>query len=55
MKRAVSYSVLLLPALIALPLAHKTSAAGAQTEMRHTIIATSGDAAPAGGNYTPFF
>jgi hypothetical protein len=30
-------------------------AAGTQIEVRHTIVAASGTAAPAGGNYLPFF
>jgi hypothetical protein len=55
MKSAVSYSFILVPALLALPLAHMTSTGAAPAEVHHMIIATSGDAAPAGGNYTPFF
>jgi hypothetical protein len=54
MKRAVSRSAVLVPALMALPFVPMTSAVGAQARVRHTVIATSGDAAPAGGNYSPF-
>lgn len=39
--------------LIALTLA--LSAIGTQAQVRHTIIAAAGDAAPAGGNYRDFF
>ena len=56
MKRAYLYTVvLLLPALIIMPLAPLSSAAQAQVEVRHTIIAASGGAAPDGGTYTPLF
>jgi hypothetical protein len=41
--------VLVMAASISLPFAQITSTA--QTETRHTIIATTGDATPAGGNY----
>jgi len=54
MKRAILYTVVrLLPALMALPIAQMSLAAGAQMPVRHTIIAASGNAAPAGGNYLP--
>src|SRR5262245_19662567 len=53
MKRSVLYTFALLPALMALPFAHPTLASG--VNMRHTIIAASGAAAPAGGNYVFFF
>ncbi len=56
MKRAILYTVvLLLPALMALPFAQMSSAAGAKIAVRHTVIAASGGAAPAGGNYLNFF
>jgi hypothetical protein len=42
-------------AQIALTLTLFLSAADAQAQVRHTIIAASGDAAPAGGNYLGFF
>jgi hypothetical protein len=55
MKRAILYTVvLLLPALMALPFAQMSSAAGAKIAVRHTVIAASGGAAPAGGNYLVF-
>jgi hypothetical protein len=54
MKRAVSCSIVLVPALMALPFAQMSSAAGGRAEVRHTIIAASGNAAPAGGIYSPF-
>ena len=55
MKRAILYTVvLLLPALMALPFVQVSSADGAKIQVRHTIVAASGDAAPAGGNYLPF-
>lgn len=41
-------------ALIALTLIQFPAAADAQAQVRHTIIAASGDAAPAGGNYLSF-
>lgn len=41
-------------ALIALMLSQLLSVTGVQAQVRHTIIAASGDAAPAGGNYTSF-
>ncbi len=53
MKRSVSYPVVLLLLLMALPFAHRTLASGAK--IRHTIVAASGAAAPAGGNYFLFF
>ena len=56
MKRVYLYTVvLLLSALITLPVAQVSSAAASQVEIRHTIIAASGGAAPNGGTYTPFF
>jgi hypothetical protein len=54
MKRANLYAaVLFLPALSALPFATMSWAAGADVAVRHTIIAVSGGAAPAGGNFLP--
>jgi hypothetical protein len=54
MKRSVLFPViLLLAALMALPFAQMSSAAGAQIAVRHTVIAASGDAAPGGGIYLP--
>jgi hypothetical protein len=44
-------AALLLPALSALPFAQTSRAARANTSFQHTIIALSGTAAPAGGNY----
>src|ERR1044071_5399500 len=56
MKRAYLYTVvLLLLALIIMPIAQVSSAAATQVEVRHTIIAASGGAAPNGGTYTPLF
>jgi hypothetical protein len=54
MKRAVSCSIVLVLALMALPFAQMSSAAGGRAEVHHTIIAASGNAAPAGGIYSPF-
>ena len=55
MKRAsLCTAVLLLPALLALPFGQTSWAASANIALRHTIIALSGSAAPAGGNYLPF-
>ena len=52
MKRPGLYTAaLLLPALSALPFAQTLRAARANTAFQHTIIALSGTAAPAGGNY----
>jgi hypothetical protein len=53
MKGSVLYSFILSPALMALPFGHTTLASGAR--MRHTIVAASGAAAPAGGTYVLFF
>src|ERR1041385_1961906 len=41
-------------AFIALTLSQFLSVSGVRAQVRHTIIAASGDAAPAGGNYTGF-
>src|SRR5262249_61231978 len=55
MKRAILYMVvLLLPALMALPSAQMSSAAGAKVKVSHTVVAATGAAAPAGGNYITF-
>jgi hypothetical protein len=55
LNRAILYMVvLLLPALVALPFAQMSSAAGEKIAVRHTVIAASGGAAPAGGNYLLF-
>lgn len=54
MKRSILYPLVLSAALMALPLAQILSAAGAQIAVRHTIIAASGEASPAGGIYLPF-
>ena len=52
MKRPGLYpAALLLPALSTLPFAQTSWAARANTAFQHTIIALSGTAAPAGGNY----
>jgi hypothetical protein len=54
MKSAGLYGVvLLLPAFLAVPFARSSRAAGGNTAFRHTIVAVSGSAAPAGGNYLP--
>ena len=56
MKTVYVYTVvLLLSALMIMPVAQVSSAAATQVEVRHTIIAASGDAAPNGGTYTPAF
>jgi len=56
MKRTYLYTVvLLLSALMITPLAQVSSAAAPEVEVRHTIIAASGSAAPGGGTYTPLF
>jgi len=55
MKRALLYIVVLaLAASMALPLARISSAAAANVNVRHTVIAATGDATPIGGNYLPF-
>jgi len=55
MKRAILYTVvLLLPALMALPSAQMSSAGGAKVKVSHTVVAATGAAAPAGGNYSTF-
>ena len=55
MKRAIAYSVVLVSAItLTLPFAQVPLAAGAKTKVRHTVLATSGSAAPAGGNYVTF-
>jgi hypothetical protein len=54
MKKGLSYSLVLVSALTALPVAHKTSAAGEGDEVRHTVVAASGAAAPGGGVFLPF-
>jgi len=41
-------------ALIALTLSQILSVTGVRSQVRHTVIAASGDAAPAGGNYVEF-
>jgi len=41
-------------ALLALTLSQVLSLTGVRSQVRHTVIAASGDAAPAGGNYTEF-
>jgi hypothetical protein len=52
MKRTFLYPVVLaVAASMALPFAQLSSAAAGETNVRHTIIAASGDAAPGGGNY----
>jgi hypothetical protein len=53
MKRSALYVLALLPALMALRFGPVTLASG--VKMRHTIIAATGAAAPAGGNYVSFF
>jgi hypothetical protein len=55
MQRAFLYAAVhLSAALTALPLAPVPSAVGATTSVRHTVVAATGDAAPAGGNYLTF-
>jgi len=52
MKRTILYAIVFtLAVLVALPFAQMSSAAGEVTNVRHTIIAASGDAAPGGGTY----
>src|SRR5690242_14554542 len=41
-------------ALIALTLSQVLFVTSVRSQVRHTVVATSGDAAPAGGNYTEF-
>jgi hypothetical protein len=53
--RTVSNSIVLACALIlALPVGQMALAAGAKAEVSHTVVAASGSAAPAGGNYATF-
>ena len=54
MKRAIWRPVVLLPALAALSFTQASSAGATTSRVRHTIIAASGGAAPAGGNYSTF-
>src|SRR5438067_8109847 len=55
MKRAVSYSVVLVCALmLRLPFERVSAATGANRLVSHTVIAASGSAAPAGGAYRAF-
>lgn len=52
MKRSFLYLIILaVAASMALPFAQLSSAAAGQTNVRHTIVAASGDAAPGGGTY----
>ena len=41
-------------AIIALTLSQILSVTGVRSQVRHTVIAASGDAAPAGGSYKDF-
>ena len=54
MKRPILYLSIFLPALAVLPHIQVLSAADTRSEVRHTIIAESGAATPAGGHYSPF-
>src|SRR6185295_5067174 len=55
MKKAFLYLVILtVTAAIAQPFLQISSAADGNVKVRHTTIAATGDAAPAGGNYGPF-
>ena len=54
MTRTVAHAVLLVSALAALPFTQTPLAAGAKKMVRHTVLATSGGAAPTGGNYVTF-
>jgi hypothetical protein len=55
MTRAVAYSVVLVSAVtLTLPFAQVPLAAGAKKTVTHTVLATSGSAAPAGGTYVTF-
>jgi hypothetical protein len=53
MTKSVLYSVMLSPALVALPVGQMALASGAPK--RHSIVAALGTAAPAGGNYVFLF
>ena len=55
MNRATFYPLVVLSAIIAQPIASMSSAAGGRIDGLHTIVAASGDAAPAGGRYLPLF
>ena len=55
MNRATFHRLVVLAAILAQPMAPMSSVIGAGIEVRHTIIAASGGAAPAGGNYLPLF
>lgn len=55
MKKSIAYSIFLFLALMALRFAQRSLAAGPPLQVRHTVIAESGAAAPAGGTYSPFF
>src|SRR5262245_59553577 len=54
MNQNTSSLIVFLPALALLSFTQISSAADTPTAARHTIIAQSGLAAPAGGNYSPF-
>lgn len=54
MKRAIWYTVVLLPALVVPSFTQTSSSDPTTSKVRHTIIAASGDPAPTGGNYTTF-
>jgi hypothetical protein len=54
MKRPISYLSIFLPALAVLSHIQVLSAADTRSGVRHTIIAESGAATPAGGHYSPF-
>jgi hypothetical protein len=54
LKTAVWCPVVFLPAIVVLSLTQILSAGDTTSRVRHTIIAASGDAAPAGGNYSTF-
>ena len=53
MKKTLSYSIILLPAFISLPIAQMSAAPRTTRKVRNTIIAASGSAAPAGGYFRP--
>src|SRR5678815_2351937 len=54
MKRATWYPVVFLLALIVLSFTQMLLVGATTSRVRHTIIAASGGAAPAGGNYSTF-
>jgi hypothetical protein len=54
MKKTLSYTVGVLPAVVLLCMTQTFLSAATASMVHHTVIAASGSAAPVGGNYSPF-